>query len=293
MTAAPTIKIQTLVAASPEQVWECWTQPEHIIQWNKASDDWWTAYAVNDLRAGGQFSWRMEARDGSAGFDFCGEFLQVEKYRHIQSRLGDGRKTEVYFTPEAKGVLVSESFEPENENSAELQRAGWQAILDSFRKYVEQLNRLEKLHFEFSILATADRVYEVMLDAATWEEWTSPFNPGSTFQGSWEKGSKMLFLGPGTDGQTGGMVSRIKENIPNRFVSIEHLGVFKDGKEVFTGKDAEEWAGALENYSFISRGDYTILRIDTDSSKEFVNYFKETWPKAIEKLKKIIERRRK
>jgi uncharacterized protein YndB with AHSA1/START domain len=291
MADSTAITVQTLVAASPEKVWECWTGPEHIIHWNQASDDWWTPYAVNDLRVGGQFSWRMEARDGSMGFDYCGEFLKIETYKHITSGLGDGRKADIYFTPEKDGVMLSETFEAENSNPIELQRAGWQAILDNFRKYVEQLNRMGKVHFEFSILAKPDRVYQTMLDPMHWKEWTAAFNPDSSFQGSWEKGSGMLFLGTGSDGKIGGMVSRIREHIPNRFISIEHLGVYENGQEVLTGKKAEEWAGALENYSFINRGDYTILRIDMDSNKEFSNYFKETWPKAVEKLKKIIEKK--
>ncbi|MFN8206577.1 MAG: SRPBCC family protein [Bacteroidales bacterium] len=283
------IEVKCLVNSSMEKVWECWTSPGHIIHWNQASDDWWTPYAVNDLRVGGQFSWRMEARDGSMGFDFSGKFLQVEKNHHIQSGLDDGRKSEIFFTEETNGVLVKEIFDAENTNPLEMQRFGWQAILDNFKKYVEQLNRLEKLHFEYSILAKTDRVYQAMLDPEYYKQWSAEFNPGSYFQGSWEKGSKILFLGTGPDGKPGGMVSRIKENIPNRFVSIEHLGMYKDGKEVFTGKDVEEWAGALENYSFISRDDYTILRVDMDSGKEFSGYFKETWPRAVDKLKKIIE----
>jgi uncharacterized protein YndB with AHSA1/START domain len=293
MANTTTIQVQTMVAASPEKVWECWTKPEHIIHWNQASEDWWTPYAVNDLRVGGQFSSRMEARDGSMGFDFFGEYLQVEEYRHIQTGLGDGRKTDVKFTTENNGVLVTESFEAESTHPVELQRAGWQAILDNFKKYVEQLDRLEKVHFEFSILSKPERVYQLMLDPLHWKEWASAFNPDSSFQGSWEKGSKILFLGTGPDGKMGGMVSRIKENIPNRFISIEHIGIYKDNMEIFTGKDVEEWAGALENYSFINRGDYTILRVDMDSAKESVSYLKETWPKAVEKMKKIIEKARK
>ena len=132
-----TITIQVKVNAPVDKTWECWTQPEHITGWNFASDDWHTPWAKSDLRPGGSFSSRMEARDGSMGFDFYGTFDEVVLHKKIASTLGDGRKVTVEFRPEESYTGVVESFEAENVHSAELQRNGWQAILNNFKKYVE------------------------------------------------------------------------------------------------------------------------------------------------------------
>lgn len=132
------ITVETTVPVSPELAWEFWTKPAHITQWNQASDDWHTPRAESDLRAGGKFSSRMESKDGKYGFDFWGTFDAVEPPRLLASTLGDGRKVRVTFTSVASGTHIIETFEAEGENSPERQQQGWQAILDSFRRYVEK-----------------------------------------------------------------------------------------------------------------------------------------------------------
>jgi len=133
------LTIDTTVTAPIELVWECWTQAKHITQWNAASDDWHTPSATNDLRVGGRFTSRMESRDGQFGFDFWGIHDEVQVNRLIKSTMGDGRKMEVHFIQEGSLIKVIESFETEDENSAEKQREGWQAILNRFKDYVETL----------------------------------------------------------------------------------------------------------------------------------------------------------
>ncbi len=117
----------------------------------------------------------------------------------------------------------------------------------------------------------------------------SRINPTSYFEGSWEKDSKILFLGTDKDGNKEGMVSRIKENIPNKLISIEHLGILKNDKEITSGTEVEGWAGALENYTFNEDNGKTFLSVDMDSNQQFKSYFEETWPKALNKLKAICE----
>lgn len=133
-----TITVQNTINAPVEKVWEYWTKPEHITGWNNASDDWFTPRAENDLRPGGKFSFRMEARDGSMGFDYGGDYDVVSQNDTIESTLGDGRKVKVIFIPEGNSTKVVESFEAEGTHSIEMQRGGWQAILDNFKKYVEE-----------------------------------------------------------------------------------------------------------------------------------------------------------
>jgi len=131
------ITIKTTIKASIEKVWEFWSSPEHITKWSFASPDWHTPYAENDLREGGKFKSTMAAKDGSMSFDFGGEYTLVEKYKAIEYVLEDGRKVEISFTETPNGVEVIESFDPETQNPEEMQRDGWQAILDNFKSYVE------------------------------------------------------------------------------------------------------------------------------------------------------------
>lgn len=120
-----------------EKVWEYWTLPEHITHWAFASDDWEAPGAENDLREGGRFVTRMQAKDGSAGFDFCGEYNEVVSHEKIAYTMDDGRTCVTEFVAVDGGTQITTTFEMENENSEELQRAGWQAILNNFKKHVE------------------------------------------------------------------------------------------------------------------------------------------------------------
>ena len=131
------ITIETLVKADLNTVWTAWNNPEDIKQWNAASDDWHTTQSTVDLREGGKFSSRMEAKDGSAGFDFEGTYTRIVPQKMIEYRLGDGRDVKVEFTEGADGVLVRETFEAESQIDRKHQRRGWQAILDNFARHVE------------------------------------------------------------------------------------------------------------------------------------------------------------
>jgi uncharacterized protein YndB with AHSA1/START domain len=130
------ITVETHVAAPIDEVWRAWTTPEDIKQWNAASDDWHTTAATVDLRVGGTFSSRMEAKDGSMGFDFAGTYTQIVPHERIECEFG-GRVLVVEFLRTEGGVTVRETFDAEGTNSPEQQRAGWQAILDRFKRHVE------------------------------------------------------------------------------------------------------------------------------------------------------------
>lgn len=130
------ITVETTVNAPVEAVWKAWTTPEDIVQWNAASDDWHTTRAEVDLREGGAFSSRMEAKDGSFGFDFAGTYTRIVEHALIESSFGD-RSLRVEFVPGARGVTVRETFDAEDTHSIEQQQQGWQAILDRFARHVE------------------------------------------------------------------------------------------------------------------------------------------------------------
>ena len=132
-----TITVNTIVNAPIEKVWKYWTEPDHIVHWNNASDDWHTPWVKADFREGGNFVARMEARDGGMGFDFGGTYNVLRTNEYIEYTIGDGRKVQVQFSDADKKTKVVETFEAEDQNSIELQRGGWQAILDNFKKYTE------------------------------------------------------------------------------------------------------------------------------------------------------------
>jgi uncharacterized protein YndB with AHSA1/START domain len=133
------ITIESIVNAPIDKVWKLWTEPEHIKKWNNASPDWHTPYAENDLKAGGKFSSRMEAKDGSFGFDFEGVYDEVKTNELISYTLGDGRKVKITFSVQDNKIKVVETFEAEDTNPIEMQRGGWQAILDNFKSYTESV----------------------------------------------------------------------------------------------------------------------------------------------------------
>ena len=131
------ITVETTIDAPVEKVWETWTKPEHIKQWCAASDDWHAPKAENDVRVGGSFSTRMEAKDGSFGFDFGGVYDAVRINEYMEYTMGDERKVQITFTSHGNKTHVVESFEAESTNPIEMQKGGWQAILDNFKKYTE------------------------------------------------------------------------------------------------------------------------------------------------------------
>jgi uncharacterized protein YndB with AHSA1/START domain len=131
------ITVEVTINAPIKKVWKLWTSPEHIVKWNNASDDWHTTKAENDLRIGGKFVSRMEAKDGSFGFDFGGVYDDVKTNELIAYTMDDSRKVRITFLENSYVAEVSETFEAESSNPIEMQRGGWQAILDNFKKYVE------------------------------------------------------------------------------------------------------------------------------------------------------------
>jgi uncharacterized protein YndB with AHSA1/START domain len=131
------ITVMATVNAPVEKIWEFWSKPEHIVKWSSASEDWHTPKAENDLRVGGAFVSRMEAKDGSFGFDFGGVYDEVETHKLIAYTLGDDRKVSITFEANGPVTEITEVFEAEETNPIEMQQGGWQAILDNFKKYAE------------------------------------------------------------------------------------------------------------------------------------------------------------
>ena len=136
------------------------------------------------------------------------------------------------------------------------------------------------------------KIYDLMLgisNKSTYEQWTAIFNPTSSYEGNWDKGNKILFIGVDEKGEKGGMVSKIVENIPNQFVSIQHYGLVQGGKEITEGPEVEKWANGFENYTFEENKGITTLIVDLDTTEDFEAYMNETYPNALNKLKELCE----
>ncbi len=146
------------------------------------------------------------------------------------------------------------------------------------------------LHYSVLINAGRTTVWTAMLEDRSYREWTRPFRDGSYYEGSWKKGSDIRFLAPTDDGGEAGMVSRIKENIPHEFISIEHIGLIVNGEIDDSSEEVKKWAPAFENYTFIMKGTATELHIDAQVDEEYVPMLNEMWPKALQALKTMCER---
>ena len=137
-TNQPTkVTVQAVIQAPVDKVWKYWSEPEHITKWNQASEDWHAPRAENDLREGGKFVTRMEAKDGSAGFEFGGTYDTVKLHEEISYTMGDKRQVKIRFTSQGNATKVVETFDAESSNPVEFQQAGWQAIMDNFKAYTE------------------------------------------------------------------------------------------------------------------------------------------------------------
>ena len=153
---------------------------------------------------------------------------------------------------------------------------------------------MKRLKYQINIDSPSSHVYDVMLgitNKSTYEDWTSIFSPTSSYTGNWDEGSKMLLTSQDDKGELAGMVSRILENKVNEFVSIQHYGMLKSGEEITEGPEVDGWAGCLENYHFEEKDSATILTIEIDSGEEHEEYMDKLYPKSLEKLKEICERK--
>ena len=151
---------------------------------------------------------------------------------------------------------------------------------------------MQKMNYAVSIPADANKVYRAMLgldNIDDYNAWTSEFNPTSTYRGSWDKGAAIQFVGTDSEGKEGGMVSEIADNDPGKFVSIRHLGVLKDGKEILDGPEVEGWAGSLEEYRFEESDGITKLTVTVDVHEPYIDYFNEKYPKALDRLRERLE----
>ncbi len=149
---------------------------------------------------------------------------------------------------------------------------------------------MKTLKFEIKVHASVDKVYKTLIDQEGYAQWTKAFNVKSRYEGNWSKGSEMLFIGenPKTN-EVGGMVSRIADLIQNEFISIQHLGLYKNGEKLMSGPEVDTWVGSFENFSFSRIDNGTKLTVDIDSVVEFQSYFEDTFPKALILLKDICE----
>jgi hypothetical protein len=151
--------------------------------------------------------------------------------------------------------------------------------------------KMRKMHFEILINANPEQVWNAIVDDRKYREWTSPFHEGSYFEGGWNKGDKIRFLALNEKGEKEGMFSEIAESRKYSFISIKHLGIILEGKDDTTSEEAKKWVPAYENYSLSQQGEKTKFEVYADVDDNFYDMFKDMWPKALEKLREVAERR--
>ncbi len=278
--------VRTEISAPIHVVWNLWILPYHIKKWNSAHESWHTPSATNNFYVGGRFSYTMASVDGKHSFDFAGTYTKITEYKTIEHVLDDERSVRIDFENIDGKTVVTETFELETTNDPDMQVMGWQAILNHFQQYTEALLP-ELLQYERRLSATPEKLFTTIISKPSYEAWTSVFNPTSRFEGSWDEGSTILFLGTDASGNLGGMVAKIKEVIANAFISIFHLKEWKEGDTIdkdYVIPDTE----SLENYQLLPVENGTLLVVDMIGDfSQYKNYFDETWPKALEKLDQI------
>lgn len=284
-TEERSITVETTVNAPVEKLWQFWNDPLHITRWNFASPEWHCPSAKNDLRPGGTFSSRMEARDGSMGFDFGATYTKVKENEHIAYELGDGRQVDIYFKADGDKTHITETFDAENQNDAELQRAGWQAILDNFKAHAEYAVVYEPAYLSIEINAPKKKVWDTMLDPETYKEWAGAAWPGSYYEGEWKQGETLRFLG--SDGC--GTVAKLIEHRPFELSLAEHIAIIINGKEDTESADAKKWMGSREMYFFDEENGKTTLNTLMFLPSEWKEMMTTDWPKALNKLKEMCE----
>ncbi|MCH7409433.1 SRPBCC domain-containing protein [Belliella sp. DSM 111904] len=286
------IEVRTAIKSNLEQVWNAWIDPKHIVNWNFASDTWHCPAAQLELKKGGRFTYTMAAKDGSMAFDFSGVFEQVQEMKILTFKLDDGRAVEVEFQQDGEEVLLIERFEPEQLNDVDLQKSGWQAIVDNFRIYVQGLSEDEKVEIsiETQIDAPKSTVFEVMLADKTYREWVSAFHPGSYFIGSWDKvGGELLFVGPNEQGEDSGMIAEVLEYAYGEKVTLIYTGLFSKGKRIFEGKAVDTWKGGKESYALIEMNGITHLTVKSEIPSAYAASFEQSWEQALDILKRLCE----
>lgn len=277
------ITIEALVNAGVERVWDSFNNPTAITKWNQASPDWHCPSAENDLRVGGKLKSRMEAKDGSFGFDFEAVYDEVDPNKKITYTMGDGRKATTTFEPVENGTKLTTCFDAETQNSIELQQAGWQAILNSFKQYVESR---KELHFSIDINASKQKVWDTMLQQDTYKMWTAVAWSGSRYEGEWKQGSEIKFMGE----QDAGTLALIEVCNPTNYLLARHIAIINaDGSLDTTSEMAREWTGAKEAYQFTEQHGVTILKVTIETFEKWAGMFEEGWPKAVGKLKELCE----
>ncbi len=148
---------------------------------------------------------------------------------------------------------------------------------------------MERLNFKMNIKAPKEKVWKTMLGMDTYKQWTAVFMPGSYYLGDWGEGNKIVFLAPDENDDLSGMVGKIKKNKPNEYVSIEYEGTLEEGEVDVPRKEADEWTGAQEAYTFKEKDGITEVLVEVDAVDGYVDFMKETWPQALEKLKELVE----
>ncbi len=278
------IEIEVLIKNSLDKVWEYWTGQPFISQWYSASDDWWTPWVNQNFQVDQGFVYRMEARDGSMGFDFSGVFTEIVDHEKIVYVLEDGRKVLTTFEERDGRILLKQAFDAEDQNSAQMQKDGWQAILNHFKSFCEG-DQIE-MSFRTVLGTNPNRVWEYLTLPRLYEEWAIAFSEQPKFVGQWVEGGTIDFI----DFQEGGTRVQLDKVKPFEKLYMTHIAMI-DGQAgiVEDHPEAPTWVGTKENYDLELVGKETILTIHIMCHPKYVDYLRNSWEKAVKLMTHVIK----
>jgi len=265
-------------------VWEKFTRADHIVNWYFASPSWHAPSANVDFVDGGMFSIRMEAWDKSFGFDYKGKFQRITPMKSIQYILEDQREVLTSFTEYESAVKITQTFESEDANNLELQKQGWQATLESFKRYVETDFLIFESHID--IHASQEVIWDSITQLEKYQIWTKAFSENAIFHGQWRQGETLDFITP----NRGGTRVLVDALIPNNSIHLVHTAVITpDNQSDSTSPSAKPWVNTIENYELINKDNIVTFVAHIECHRSFYDFMKSSWDKALVDLKSYNE----
>ena len=278
------ISISVTIKSDIHTVWKSFTETKHIVNWYFASPDWHAPTAEHDFNNGGKFSIRMEAWDESFGFDYTGTYDKIVDFKEVVYTLDDGRKVDTSFMQTGDEIVVSQDFQADEGIDVEMQRMGWQGILNQLKKYVE--SKTVVFEVEADINASADTVWDCLTKNEIYKKWSKAFSPNSEFKGDWDKGKHIDYIDIGKGG-TRALVEGVELN---KFIQQRHIATITAENEIDTKSDsAKHWIGTIENYTLKDIGGAIRFTVHIECHEQFREFIESSWNTAILDFKRVCE----
>lgn len=276
------ITIGVQIEKQVDIVWSYWTKAAHIKHWYFASEDWWVPWVEQQFEVGHKFIYRMASKDGKMGFDFTGRYTDIKANESITYVLEDDREVITTFEVIDDTVYLKQVFETEDDSSAEMQKQGWQAILNQFKGYTESdwIRFTLQKHME----TTPEVVYHYLTDNDKYMSWAHVFSDDSKFYGDWVEGGEITFV----DHRESGTVALVENIIPNELIHMKHIKLLKGDSLDETSDEALIWIGTLERYELHKSEDGVLVDVMIECHESYVGFIRDSWIEALNEIERNI-----